>query len=84
VAEGTLDLIAKRSKLPAYSLSLSAGREHVEAIAGALAIFGQAVRAAIDAAAKAGDADTSDLFTEVSRGADKMLWFVEAHLQAER
>jgi starvation-inducible DNA-binding protein len=84
VAEGTLDLIAKRSRLPAYSLSLSAGREHVEAIAGALAIFGQTVRAAIDAAAKAGDADTSDLFTEVSRGADKMLWFVEAHLQAER
>jgi hypothetical protein len=31
-----------------------------------------------------GDADTTDLFTEVSRGVDKWLWFVEAHLQAER
>jgi starvation-inducible DNA-binding protein len=29
------------------------------------------------------DADTADLFTEVSRGVDKWLWFVEAHLQAE-
>jgi hypothetical protein len=28
-------------------------------------------------------AETS-LFTEVSRGIDKWLWFVEAHLQAER
>ena len=27
-----------------------------------------------------GDADTADLFTEVSRGTDKWLWFVEAHL----
>ena len=31
-----------------------------------------------------GDLDTADLFTEVSRGIDKWLWFVEAHLQAER
>ena len=28
------------------------------------------------------DADTADLFTEVSRGIDKWLWFVEAHSQA--
>jgi starvation-inducible DNA-binding protein len=84
VAEATLELIAKRSKLPAYGLQLSAGREHVDAISSALAQFGKSVRAAIDAAAKAGDADTADLFTEVSRGADKLLWFVEAHLQADR
>lgn len=25
------------------------------------------------------DANTADLFTEISRGADKWLWFVEAH-----
>jgi starvation-inducible DNA-binding protein len=30
------------------------------------------------------DLDTADLFTEISRGIDKWLWFVEAHLQAER
>jgi starvation-inducible DNA-binding protein len=39
-------------------------------------------RAAIDRADDLGDADTADLFTEVSRGLDKSLWFLEAHLQA--
>jgi hypothetical protein len=27
------------------------------------------------------DADTADLFTEISRGVDKSLWMVEAHVQ---
>lgn len=30
------------------------------------------------------DAATADLMTEVSRAADKDLWFVEAHLQGAR
>jgi starvation-inducible DNA-binding protein len=32
--------------------------------------------------AELGDADTADIFTEISRGTDKWLWFVEAHQQA--
>ena len=50
-------------------------------LSGPLAGFGKGIRAAIDAADKAGDKDTADLFTEISRGADKGLWFVESHLQ---
>ncbi len=30
------------------------------------------------------DAGTADLFTEISRSVDKMLWFVEAHSQAAK
>ena len=45
--------------------------------------FGTTTRKAINTAAEAGDADTADLFTEVSRGVDKLLWLVEAHLQAK-
>jgi starvation-inducible DNA-binding protein len=41
-------------------------------------------RQAIQQTNELGDLDTVDLFTEVSRGIDKWLWFVEAHLQAER
>jgi len=50
----------------------------------ALAAFGKVSRKAISEANDLGDLDTADLFTEVSRGIDKWLWFVEAHQQAER
>ena len=47
----------------------------------ALATFGRGVRKAIDDTTALNDADTADLFTEVSRGVDKSLWMVEAHVQ---
>jgi starvation-inducible DNA-binding protein len=84
VAEGTLQAVAGRSRLDAYPLDLAEGRAHLAALAAALARFGANVRKAIDETAAAGDADTSDLFTGVSRDIDKSLWLVEAHLQTER
>jgi starvation-inducible DNA-binding protein len=84
VAEGTVQAVAGRTRLDAYPLHILDGRSHLDALAAALAKFGKAVRKAIDEAAKAGDADTSDLFTGISRAADKNLWLVEAHLQADR
>ena len=83
VALGTIQVVAKDSRLPAYSLEVSSGLAHVTALSSALAQFGASARAAIDTAATAGDADTADLFTEVSRGVDKLLWFVEAHAQSK-
>jgi starvation-inducible DNA-binding protein len=83
VALGTIQIISKKSQLSAYPLNLTAGEKHVAALSGALAKFGTTTRAAIDTASKAGDADTADLFTEVSRSVDKLLWFVEAHIQAK-
>jgi starvation-inducible DNA-binding protein len=84
VAEGTVQAVAGRSKLDAYPLEITEGRAHLDALAAALARFAKSVRKAIDEAGKAGDADTSDLFTGISRSADKNLWLVEAHLQADR
>ena len=83
VALGTAQVIAKNSRLAAYPLNLASGKDHVAALSSALARFGASARAAIDTADKGGDADTADLFTEVSRGVDKLLWFVEAHAQAK-
>ncbi|HXJ32592.1 MAG TPA: DNA starvation/stationary phase protection protein Dps [Candidatus Eisenbacteria bacterium] len=80
-ANGTLQTVVKRTTLAPYPLNVSAGKDHVKRIADALAAYGRNLRAAIATAAEAGDADTSDLFTEISRAADKQLWFVEAHLQ---
>jgi starvation-inducible DNA-binding protein len=84
VAEGTARIVAKRSALAEYPAKAVDGRSHVEALSSALAAFGAAARKGIDQADELGDLDTADLFTEVSRGIDKWLWFVEAHLQAER
>jgi starvation-inducible DNA-binding protein len=84
VAEGTLQAVAGRTRLEAYPLEIADGRAHLDALAAAMSRFAKAVRKAIDEAAKAGDAGTSDLFTGVSRAADKTLWLLEAHLQADR
>ena len=77
VAEGTARVVAKRSSLSEYPLHASDGPSHVEALSSALASFGKLARKAIDQANELGDLDTADLFTEVSRGIDKWLWFVE-------
>src|SRR5262249_53157362 len=84
VAEGTARVVARRSSLAEYPAKAAEGRGHVEALSSAVAAFGRAARQAIEQANDLGDLDTADLFTEVSRGVDKWLWFVEAHLQAER
>jgi starvation-inducible DNA-binding protein len=83
IALGTVQMIAKHSRLPAYSPGILSGKEHMVELSTALAKCGATPRAAIDSASKAGDADTADLFTEISRCMDKLLWLVEAHLQAK-
>ena len=83
VALGTSQIVSKSSRLHAYPLDASSGKSHVAALSSALAHFGKATRAAIDTASRIGDADTADLFTEVSRGVDKLLWMVEAHAQSK-
>ena len=82
VAEGTVGAVGKKTTLAAYPLELVEGQEHVDALSSALAKFGKGVRAAIDESDKLGDKDTADLFTGISRDADKYLWFLEAHLQS--
>jgi starvation-inducible DNA-binding protein len=81
IAEGTIRVAVSRTRLDEYPLTLTTGPAHVEALSRALSDFGHEVRLAIDEADGLGDADSADIFTEVSRGIDKWLWFVEAHIQ---
>jgi len=81
IAEGTAQVIARESRLPVYALDLYRGSDHVRALSNAIARFATSTRAAIDEADAAGDADTSDVFTQVSRVADTLLWKVEAHIR---
>lgn len=81
-AEGTVRVAAQNSSLDQYPMEITDGRDHVDALSSALAEFAKAARANIGDAEESGDAVTADLLTEVARGTDKLLWFVEAHLQA--
>jgi len=81
-AMGTARMAAAKTRLPEYSAETVGGRESVEALVERYAELTATTRAAIDRADELGDVDTSDLFTGVSRGLDKSLWFLEAHLQA--
>lgn len=78
-AQGTIQVAAAQSFLVPYALGVADERQHIFAVAGALAAFGQSAREAIALSADFGDQDTSDLFTNVSRGIDHQLWFVESH-----
>jgi starvation-inducible DNA-binding protein len=81
LAQGTVRLSAANSRLPEYPLDMTDSLPSVEALAERYAALAATTRADIDTADSAGDADTADLCTEVSRGLDKALWFLEAHLQ---
>lgn len=84
IAEGTARVAAERSRLEEYPFDIADGSAHVQAVSKALSSFGAEARKTIDLANELDDADTADIFTEISRGIDKWLWFVEAHSQAPR
>ena len=83
VAHGTVRMAASKTTLPEYPLSAVGGKDHITAVADRLAAYGKHVRAMIEKTDEMGDADTADIYTEISRTVDLRLWFIEAHLQGE-
>ena len=81
IAEGTIGAVEGRSTLVDYPLTLSSGGEHVAALSDALAAFGRTARLGIEEMNELEDAGSADILTEISRGVDQWLWFVEAHQQ---
>lgn len=80
LALGTARVAASESILPEYPFDIVNGKDHVSALADRMAVYATLLRNNIDYTADLGDADTSDLYTEISRTMDKYLWFFEAHL----
>jgi starvation-inducible DNA-binding protein len=78
-AEGTVQVATAKSFLVPYELGVADEAKHVFAVSAALAAFGQSIRDAAGVSTTQGDTTTADLFTEISRGIDLKLWFVEAH-----
>jgi starvation-inducible DNA-binding protein len=82
VAEATAHAVAGRSSLDGYRLASANGNDHIDALVTTLANFGRHARYASAQAIELKDADTADIFTEIARGTDKWLWFVETSQQA--
>jgi starvation-inducible DNA-binding protein len=80
-ARGTVRMAASASRLPEYPLDVFEGRATLEVLVERYAGAAASTRTAIDMAEQEGDAGTMDLFTEISRGLDKALWFLDAHLR---
>ena len=78
-AKGTVEVVADKSTLDAYPIELSDIEEHVEHLKTRFMELGSAIREAAEVAEDAGDEDTADLFTEVSRAVDKDAWFIGAN-----
>ena len=83
IVMGTVRVAASKSRLTEYPLDIVSGVDHVKALSNALATFAQSTRQASEDADKLDDADTADMFTQISRAIDTDLWKVEAHLQAK-
>ena len=84
IAVGTTQAVGGGTRLPAFPTDMTGGLDLVAALADRYAQVAKTLRAGIDHAAEAGDADTADLLTGASRDIDKKLWMLEAHLGAER
>ena len=78
---GTTRMAARLSQLPEYPHALVEGNDHVAALVERFAHYGTVVRGGITQAADVEDAGSAAVYTDISRGVDKQLWVLEAHLQ---
>jgi starvation-inducible DNA-binding protein len=81
-ALGTVRMAANASELPEFPTDVFVGDTMIKIVVERWAQYANSIRAAANQSDEAGDLETSDMFIEVGRVADKMLWFAEAHLQA--
>jgi starvation-inducible DNA-binding protein len=80
MALGTAHTAVTESSLPEYPGDLVEGNAHVVALAERFAHYASAVRGGIALAADVEDAGSAAIYTEISRGVDKQLWVLDAHL----
>ena len=80
-ALGTTQTVGQMTHLAPYPTDTYAIADHLAALIDRYSTYANALHESIDQADEAGDADAADIFTEVSRGIDKQLWFLEAHVQ---
>ena len=79
-ATGTTRLSASASKLPEYDLRAVDGKQHIKVLVDRFSEYTKFVRRAIAEASENNDPATEDLYTEILRGTELDMWFLESHL----
>jgi len=79
IARGTVRDAAKHSELDEFPTEPAGDTAYLAALIDRYAVAANATRKGIDDSNEAGDADTADLLTAVSRDLDEALWLLEAH-----
>jgi starvation-inducible DNA-binding protein len=80
VARGTVRTAATHSRLPEYPGAIMDGDAHVRALTACFASYATALRADIAHATEVEDAGSAALYTDISRGVDQRLGFLDAYL----
>ncbi|WP_137177477.1 DNA starvation/stationary phase protection protein Dps [Roseomonas sp. AR75] len=77
-ANGTSQSVASGTTLPPFPTDLHAGDKLLAAMLERYTAVAKSLREGIDTTDEAGDADTADLLTGISRNVDKAVWMMEA------
>ncbi|MEM9954498.1 MAG: DNA starvation/stationary phase protection protein Dps [Chloroflexota bacterium] len=80
-ARGTVRMSAANSTLPEFPENLEGGEEFVHAMVERVGAYANSSRQAANKALEAGDEITADVFVGITREMDKLLYFLEAHIQ---
>ena len=80
-AQGSLQIVAEQSSLPGYPVDIHEVYDHVRTLSSYIGLLADAHRQAINTALDADDMVTADILTEITRGLDKLHWFVRSHLR---
>ncbi|RDY58604.1 DNA starvation/stationary phase protection protein Dps [Flagellimonas nanhaiensis] len=80
VARGTIRMASKLTRLEQSPDSFDNSEYTITKMVERYAQVCTSTRGCIDSCESHGDKATADLFTEISRGLDKSLWMLEAHL----
>ncbi len=82
LAAGTVRQAADATRLNEFNLETIEQMQVIEVLVAAYAQLAASTRNAIRETEQLDDVSSADLLTEISRGLDKSLYFLEAHLQA--
>jgi starvation-inducible DNA-binding protein len=80
VAGGSIQEIAQQTTLPHFPKGIEGTESYIRALAERVGVFANATRAGVDTSSEHGDQITADLLTSITRGLDKQLYFLEAHI----